>query len=193
MHTCHRYSQTVSNTPERKARRSEVMHCGHASHAARTQVALRRNGHNLVNDEVRRLYRVLEEDRHSQVENPPPLFSGCAYTGGLYGDIRARHSRQVLLSIRKICTCVNTTRQAHTKAMAHSTSAKSYEAHREIRAHVRRQTEYELQNRRPRRRVYKAIQQKIRWTCGECGSAFLMKGGCPECGHQRCEGCIRSP
>jgi hypothetical protein len=55
------------NTPERKARRSEVMYCGNASHAACTQVALRRKGHNLVNDEVRRLYRVLEEDSHSQV------------------------------------------------------------------------------------------------------------------------------
>jgi hypothetical protein len=52
------------NTLQRKACRSEAMHCGHATY---TQVTLRLMGRDLVNDEVRRLYQVLEERRHLQV------------------------------------------------------------------------------------------------------------------------------
>jgi hypothetical protein len=55
-HTFHGYSHMMSNTLQRKACRSESMHCGHTSHAACTQVTLRRMGRDPVNDEVYRLY-----------------------------------------------------------------------------------------------------------------------------------------
>lgn len=42
-------------------------------------------------------------------------------------------------------------------------------------------------------RVYKKPRQRVRWTCDQCQSLFADRERCRECGHLRCDECIRSP
>jgi hypothetical protein len=42
-------------------------------------------------------------------------------------------------------------------------------------------------------RVYKKARQRVRWTCDQCQALFLDRDRCQECGHVKCDECIRSP
>jgi hypothetical protein len=42
-------------------------------------------------------------------------------------------------------------------------------------------------------RVYKRPRQRVRWTCDQCQALFLDRDRCQECGHIKCDECIRSP
>ena len=42
-------------------------------------------------------------------------------------------------------------------------------------------------------RVYKKPRQRVRWTCDQCEALFTDRDTCQECGHRKCEDCIRSP
>ena len=42
-------------------------------------------------------------------------------------------------------------------------------------------------------RVYKKPRQRVRWTCDQCEALFTDRDRCQECGHRKCEDCIRSP
>lgn len=42
-------------------------------------------------------------------------------------------------------------------------------------------------------RVYKKPRQRVRWTCDQCDALFIDRDRCQECGHIKCEDCIRSP
>lgn len=42
-------------------------------------------------------------------------------------------------------------------------------------------------------RVYKKPRQRIRYTCEHCRSTFVDRYACRNCGHQRCEDCVRYP
>jgi ribosomal protein S6E (S10) len=77
--------------------------------------------------------------------------------------------------------------------MAPPTSAELSEAYEDAPLGIRYRSEQEMRKRSQGQRVYRDIQQKIRWTCGKYGSGFPMEDGCQGCGRQRCEGCIRSP
>lgn len=45
----------------------------------------------------------------------------------------------------------------------------------------------------PVQRVYKKPRQRVRWTCDQCDALFTDRDRCQECGHIKCEDCIRSP
>jgi hypothetical protein len=59
--------------------------------------------------------------------------------------------------------------------------------------HVEVFHEEHIMTRLPVQRVYKKPQQKVRWTCEICQTAFTASHTCQTCEHQKCTSCIRDP
>lgn len=56
--------------------------------------------------------------------------------------------------------------------------------------------EYLKEQQRPttrRQRIHKLVRQKVQWTCDKCKSGFVLGDDCPDCGHHKCDDCVRSP
>lgn len=42
-------------------------------------------------------------------------------------------------------------------------------------------------------RVYRKPRQRVRYTCEHCETLFIDSDRCVECGHERCQSCLREP
>lgn len=60
-------------------------------------------------------------------------------------------------------------------------------------ARLRRLSKGELPTIKAVRRVYRKPRQRVRYTCEQCATKFVEGDRCRECGHDRCNDCIREP
>lgn len=67
-------------------------------------------------------------------------------------------------------------------------------AKNERNSYTQPHTHTHASEKRMRERTYKKPRQRIRFTCDRCGGLFREKNRrCDNCGHQRCDDCLRAP